>query len=103
MAAFDLPITLKVMASPLRFCPAGKFQAEENAMGIERAKKLLKRVWKLLFGLKWWLRQACYYSFFRIVFPMTSSSQISIARLAMQPLASRDSSTVSVLNPRDNC
>jgi hypothetical protein len=69
MAAFDLPITLESHGIAVALLSQrGNSQAGENAMRIERATKLLKRFGKLLFGLKWWLRQACYYSFFFALF-----------------------------------
>jgi hypothetical protein len=49
MAAFDLPITLESHGIGVALLSQrGNSQAEENAMRIERATKLLKRVWKAL-------------------------------------------------------
>ncbi|HET8671473.1 MAG TPA: hypothetical protein VFM05_12840 [Candidatus Saccharimonadales bacterium] len=50
MAAFDRPITLESHGIAVALLSQrGNSQAGENAMQIERATKLLKRVWKAVF------------------------------------------------------
>jgi Na+-driven multidrug efflux pump len=49
MAAFDRPITLKRYGIAIALCPSGNSKARrKRAMQLEKATRVLKRVWKVL-------------------------------------------------------
>jgi hypothetical protein len=84
MAAFDRPITLESHGIAVALLSQrGNSQTGENAMRIERATKVLKRVWKAVF----WAELVVAASFLLFIFSHYFSFDVFVSNLHRQATA----------------